>query len=254
MNTISKTLVVFITAASLAFVGFAAVNLLGGPNWEAELQLLTEYSYEKSDGPTPEWTLTHRRSGDTVTSSRILAQLVAEALKDQTRRQQEEITRMQDEIPGRQRALELAQTVNARDRQAMAGREQALATLLAETNRLANEASLAGINKYRQAMAVRAVAERRREDVFRLREQLAEIDLETYRLIEQKRRLQDLLIQYHGVNERLYKRHNQLRKQLNPAYGEVPFNQADRAEDVDNTTAFVLEETGTAPSSSRSPR
>lgn len=241
MSTISKTLVVFITAASLAFLGFAAVNLLGGPNWEAELQQLTEYSVEKSDGPIPEWTLTHRRSGEKVTSSRILAQLVAEALKDQTRRQQEEITRLNENIPKVQRSIEQATALNARDRQAMQTREVALAGLLQETNRLANEAALAGINKYRQAMAVRAVAERRREDVFRLREQLAELDVETYWLVEQKHRLQDLLIQYQGVNQRLYNRSNQLRRLLNPTYDEgVTPNRAQIGEDSAGRETAVL--------------
>lgn len=234
MNTISKTLVVFVTVASLAFLGFAAVNLLGGPNWEADLQELTEYSYEKSDGPVPEWTLTHRQSGDKVQTSRVLAELVAAALKDQTQRQQAQVGELQEAIPRLESGLAQAKALNARDRAAMQAREQVLAQRLKQIDDQVNEAALAGINTYRQAMAVRDVAERRREDVFRLEDQLAEIEVNVYQIIEQKRRLQDLLIQYRGVNERLEQRNGQLQQQLNPT--KPPYDET-RADDA---TALVL--------------
>jgi hypothetical protein len=67
MTTIAKCLVVFAVFASFAFLGFAWVSMMGGPNWDAEASALPDYSIQKSGD---KWAVTERVGGATVNVAR----------------------------------------------------------------------------------------------------------------------------------------------------------------------------------------
>ena len=54
-NEIGKVLAIFISVAGIAFLGFAAVTAVGGPNWQAQMEDpdLGNYLFERSDSVPP---------------------------------------------------------------------------------------------------------------------------------------------------------------------------------------------------------
>ena len=62
MTKFAKCLVVFAVGASFAFLGFAWVSMMGGPNWEAEAAALPGYAITKGDDG--KWKVTERATGD----------------------------------------------------------------------------------------------------------------------------------------------------------------------------------------------
>ncbi len=67
MTKFAKCLVVFAVFASFAFLGFAWVSMMGGPNWDAEASALPDYSIQKSGD---KWSVTERVGGATVSVPR----------------------------------------------------------------------------------------------------------------------------------------------------------------------------------------
>src|SRR5580704_3514322 len=89
MTTIAKCLVVFAVFASFAFLGFAWVSMMGGPNWDAEAFALPDYSIQKSGD---KWAVTERVGGATVNVARasVEASAVIAAREDLQKKKQAE--------------------------------------------------------------------------------------------------------------------------------------------------------------------
>src|SRR5256885_1700601 len=99
MTKLGKCLVVFAVGASFAFLGFAWVSLMGGPNMEAEAGALPEYTIQKEDGPDGKWTVKDRVSGRSVTvaAANVQAAALIAARRDLKKQQDDELKKLQDE-------------------------------------------------------------------------------------------------------------------------------------------------------------
>lgn len=214
MTKFSKILVVLVTFGSLAFMGAAAVTALVGPNWHAEAEKETGYVFEKKEGETPTWTVKSRLTGEELKTSRLLAETVIAARKDRISKQQERLEQLDKRIPAVEKALKEARAVQQTDTKGMQQREIQLAQQLAALNQQIDELTNLGIAKADEAQAIRVEAEKRREDVFRLRNQLDEIRSDTFRIAEQKKQLEDQLVRLNGILSRLDRRQQQLKAQL----------------------------------------
>ena len=182
MTKIGKCLVVFVVGASFAFLGFAWVSMMGGPNWDAEAAALPDYTIQKSDDGR--WTVTERVGAASVSvqpSSTVEAAAIIAARDDLQKKQQAEIDRLKKETKDFQADTAEIQKFNAADVKALAARVQELNQQLEGLNTKILNLSNDVVKRSQEAQAIRTEAAKRREDVFRLTRELREIRADNFR-------------------------------------------------------------------------
>ena len=211
MTKTSKCLVVFILAASAAFLGFVSATVVGGPNWGAESRELTGYVFQRTGDTAASWSVNSNAAGDTFSkSSLLLPETIVEARKHTNSRHQEELKQLDADIPKVRGQLEQAQQLIEVDQKAIQLRFEQLTAELQALHKQINDVSLEGIQVSQESQATNQQLERRREDVLRLINQLAEIRTELFQAIEQQERLRDEMIQIQGNIDPLKRREQQL--------------------------------------------
>jgi hypothetical protein len=214
MTKFSKVLAIFVTVASLAFLGFAAAVFVGGPNWDAERQRLSDrYVFEYSGGDSPTWTAKDRDGKKTIKTSPVLAEVVIACRDDMVKKQQAVNDELRDRAPKLSERLEQGRKAIQEDRQALEHRAQMLIAEIKEANKSIDETINKGIGETNTAIATRDEVTLRMKDAFRLQAELDQIRTEQYGIDEQKRKLQDILHRLDGVLYRLERREQQLKKQ-----------------------------------------
>lgn len=210
---ISKIMVVFVTTASIAFLGIAIGLRNLGPNWLEETQNLKDYSFTRSEGENPQWTATRRSGSQPPTTSASLANVIAKSYDAETRLNQEKVTEVSPQIQQlKDRITQLAALIEE-DGKGIKQREEQLALELQNIGKQIQALSTDGERLATQAVDIRADAERTRESGMRLNRQRIQIETDQYRLTQQKRHLLDLVYQMDGVLQRLREREQQLIKQ-----------------------------------------
>lgn len=224
LTTIGKCLAVLSAVLALAFAGFAVIATRGGPNWQAKAAELEEYQFERTEGENPQWTATFRLGGtgdggEPVGSpAQTLAQKLSDALNHKQQRQREELARLDAEMQGdpqqglpplEQRIQEARQAIET-DLKALAAYEQQLAAELQRVLDATAELSQQVVQKTQEGFAKGREASERREEIYRLRNQLEEINADIYRTQAQQDRLRDLLNRTYGSIGRLERRKQQL--------------------------------------------
>jgi len=210
VTKLSKVMVVFIAATSIAFMGFAIALSNSGPNWQTEMLNLPDYAFTQSADENPTWSARRRTEAADVGTSAILADVIGRAYAAETQLNQDLIDPLQPQIVALKENIELRQVniqtdtkgMKARVAQLYAGRE----TLQQKVKAIV----LAATAKGEQANKIRQEAERRRGSGFRLRRQKESIETETFQLTEQRRVLLDLHYQMEGLRLRLAEREQQL--------------------------------------------
>lgn len=209
---ISKIMVVFVTAASIAFLGIAVGIGKLGPNWLEETQNLPDYAFAKTTGEKPEWTSTQRtESAPLGTGS--LPSVIKKSYEDAQRRNDDKVAAVTPQIENLKQQITRLSAIIEADEKGIKIREEQLAAALAEVGTQIQNLSTEGERLATQAVEIRAVAERTRESGMRLKRQRIQIETELYRLVEQKRHLLDLVYQMDGILQRLRDREQQLIKQ-----------------------------------------
>jgi len=213
LTRISRVLTVFVTAASLAFLGLALAVNFSGPNWIQETQNLPDYAFTLAPGEIPTWSAKHRTSDQQLSSSPTLPNVIGKAYDDARQRNQEVIERVEPQIqPLESRIATVSNYVTA-DSAGIDVREAQLTDTLKAVEKQIIDISVEGERKSAQAVEVRAEAERTREFVFRLKRELQQIETDDFQLVEQKRLLLDLLYQMKGLERRLKEREQHLIEQ-----------------------------------------
>lgn len=210
---ISKIMVVFVTTASVAFLGIALGLRNLGPNWLEETQNMKDYSFNRSEGENPQWTAARRGGSQPPATSPSLANVIAKSYDTETRLNGEIVTEISpqiDQLKGR--IAEIAALIEA-DEKGIKQREEQLAQALKDLGKQIQDLSTDGERLATQAVEIRADAERTRESGMRLSRQRIQIETDQYRLTQQKRHLLDLVYQMDGVLQRLREREQQLIKQ-----------------------------------------
>ncbi|WP_437201462.1 hypothetical protein [Planctomicrobium sp. SH664] len=216
MTRYSKILAIFIAAASLAFVGFAIATTFGGPNWTAITQSseFNGYRFTRTDGPEIVWTATRAGDEKAIGSSRRLPEVISKVLDDIAQQQQAEIQQLQPREEALTTRIELLGKAIASDKLALdryeAEQRERLSTLRAQETALAAQVmtSTAETQKLQNIIAAR------REDIFRLRQQAAELKTDEFRLTEIQQQLDSLLIQTQGNADRAELRNQLLKQQV----------------------------------------
>lgn len=236
MTTVSKSLVVFTIAASLAFMGFAAATRQGGPNYQAQLNdpILKDYVFESAtDANTGQTTYSVKKrrpdqpgEGGQMTQQvlasnvPVLADAIIKARTNLRAAQQAERQELTGEIegfeeggrrvPGLRQRIERARAEIAQDIEAMTRREAQLVDELQRLQEVIGRLTEAAQNETNTALQLRTLATRRREDVFRLTSQLKELQTDKYAAEAQREKLDDLLTRVQSQVDRLQRRNEQL--------------------------------------------
>ncbi|MDA1164092.1 MAG: hypothetical protein O3B13_13380 [Planctomycetota bacterium] len=207
---ISKILVVFVTTASIAFLGIAVGIRNMGPNWQAETQNLPEYGFTQTAGENPQWTSTYRKEAQPHATSGSFADVIAKSYVKEMQRNDEKVAAIAPQIAQLNKEnARLAGLIEA-DQQGIIKREEQLVQALKDVGQLIQNVSDEGQVLAIQAVETRADAEQTRESGMRLSRQRIQIETEQYRLTQQKRHLLDLVYQMDGILQRLRERQQQL--------------------------------------------
>jgi len=229
MTALGKIMAVFTAATSLVFLGFVWVNSVGGPNWRSEsLSLDDNYVFQAAEGPNAGYSARSVGTGTQFNrSAATLPELVLAARKDLSQKQQEEITALDEELQELNLQLTDAEQFIQADLSALDQRSEELSTELQALDDQLRELTSQAIQKSQEAYDKRARSERLRNDITRLKTQLAEIRIDHVRGIEQRDRLTDLLIRYKAQAETLKRRHQQLQAATDDTvYDPAPIDNA----------------------------
>lgn len=215
---IGKILAVFVTVASIAFMGFAFAVRFGGPDWMkfTRSQEFQGYKIVKRDGESPVWAATQSRDESQVASNPVLPSVIAKVMDDIEQERQQEISALNEREPKLKEKAELLRRTREADQPALeayvAGLRAALEAARNESNDLANKVLAATAEAQKLENQVSA----RREDVFRLEAEVNEIRADHVRLTQIRSQLEDLLKQVEGDLERAKDRSQELDAKLNP--------------------------------------
>jgi len=210
LTKLSRILVVFTTAVSIAFMGTVLAIRGSGPNWIVESQNLPDYAFSQSTGENPQWSGQHRKEAQPVATSAVLPDVIAKAYDDAQRRNKEQIKAILPQIPPVEQRTAATKSLLESDQKGLEVRVTMVEQLIADINKQINDVAVDGDRKAGQAVEIRAEAEELRGAVARLKRQLQQVHADHYQLREQRRRLLDLLHQTRGLHLRLQERHEQL--------------------------------------------
>ncbi|QDT38499.1 hypothetical protein [Stratiformator vulcanicus] len=220
MTAFGKILVVFTTLMSLFFLGLIVVTAYGGRNWQAEADKMDDYTFANTGGENPQWTITHRVTGQTLQSSPALPGAITAALRDRQSRLQDQLATLDSRVNSLTMQFDTATQAANIDESGLQARVDALQATMAQLN---SEAALfveQQKTKGAEADRIRRIAEQRRSDVARLENVLAEIRAERFRITEQTRRLEDRQVRLRGNLTRAEARKEQLEKKLRAGYAD----------------------------------
>lgn len=211
MNEFGKICVVFVTAASLAFVAFTGAMRSGGRNWQAEAdELGPDYILTITPGDKTSYSITHRPKNKAIPQSPLLSEVVVKAREMQVAEAEAEIKKWNDltqEIKPKTEAILAAITADEQGltvrQNAMTKQLEAVNQEIARINTQINDAAL-------EAQKIRSEGQERREEVYRLRNQLELLRNDLFVAQVQRQNLEEEEIRLREILQRLERRQQQL--------------------------------------------
>jgi hypothetical protein len=217
MTRLGKILVILIAFVSLAFAGFSIVVYYAGPNWQEMAGQIEGYTFTYTPGENPTWSAVKARGAVNIATDKNLAKVIDAVLADRLKDVNAEVADYTGRIPPLTAELAATSAANTADEPAL------LAYIKAEQDRLmALNTDLAKLEaavlaQTSAAQQIENIASSRREDVFCLGGQLAEIRADKYRLGVILRDLAEELEHVNGNVERATERQNKLHADLDAA-------------------------------------
>ena len=224
MGNISRTLVVVTTVLSVAFLGFAGVTTLGGPNWGTVAKSLSPgeeksagYVFERSAGENPQWTVTSS-SEEQIKTSAVLPDVIVAALDHKYAGLKAELDALTDELPQLETRKTNLETAIEKDEQALQAavteRQEFLQQLRAQYISLSQQV----VQKVEEGQQVEDVVAARRDDVIRLQHQLEVLKADDARLAQIEQQMLDLIRQIDADLAKARQRQQQLKSRLGSPY------------------------------------
>ena len=222
MNTIGKILVVFVTASSLGFLAFVVALRNGGPDWQGEMRsedLQKEIVFTTEPGETVTYSAKHRRT-DTPAAEKtpIMAEVV---LKSRKRLEDEANKKLQALTPQVQPLIDFLAIQKKLIPEDDAGvhvrikkLDERSQQLTADLKAVGSQFSVTTI----QTQDVMRVAHERREEGYRLSNQLELLRNDQFSAAQQQKVLEDELVRLEENRRRLERRQNLLKLQLGDGY------------------------------------
>jgi septal ring factor EnvC (AmiA/AmiB activator) len=220
MGNLSRTLVVATTVLSVAFLGFAGVTTLGGPNWETMAKSLNPgpdksggYVFSRSAGDNPQWTATSADEQQVKTSA-VLPDVIVAALDHKFSGLKSELDALTDELPQLETRKANLEAAIEKDttalQEAVTQHMDYLKDLRAQYVTLSQQV----VQKVEEGRQTEYVVEARREDVVRLQHQLAVLNADDARLEQIEQQMLDLIRQIDADLAKARQRQQQLKSRL----------------------------------------
>jgi hypothetical protein len=210
-TTIGKALAVATAVASLAFLGFAGVSTFGGPNWEGRARSIEGYTFSRTEGENPQWTVKKHVGDVSVPANKNLAPLIAQVYDDKKKDADEELAKLTAREPLVKAEIEALGKSTVADLAAMDARaadyRKYLDQLRKDVEALAAQVDMKAADTQKLEQRIEA----RREDVLRLSAQLEELRADGFRIGRIQQQLKDLIQQLDGSLERARRREAQLK-------------------------------------------
>ena len=213
VSAIPKIAAVFLTIASVAFMGMSMAAFYGRPDPIAEITspALSNYEFETPVSADGSWSVTPKLGENTTAATHETAYAaVLDAHQKETARLSSETTEMNDLTVRLRSRLNEIRAEQQEDLAAMDRRVEQLKQQVAE----ADAAQALQSERFQKlsvdARAVRDETSRRREDVIRLQNELEELRTDRFRLEELRRVLTDRLLRLGLENQALDRRLRQL--------------------------------------------
>lgn len=210
ITKLSKVLVVFVTFASVAFVGFALAITNSGPNWVTASQALPDYEFTYTGGEKPSWAVKPRSGGDQTKSARAHPDVIGWAYDDAKKKLEEEIGKVSPQIKPLEDQIQATSQMIEQDLYGLTAKREQLSKQLDDIHKQIASITQETTRANEETLKIRGQAEQRRSDVYRLIRNYQAIEADQYQLVQQKRRLLDMLYQMQGLRNRLEERADDL--------------------------------------------
>lgn len=216
LTRISKVLAVFLAVGSLAFVGFAIATTFGEPDPAVLLRdpVFEGYSVALQPGGAGVWEARRAADGSTVASSKNVYDVMVKVLDDANKRNNDIVTARKATQEALEGKLATLQSAIAQDEQALVDFETKQRDLLEKVREEEKRTISQVITATAEAQKLENAVAKRREDVFRLRQEMSELDVDLYRLQEIERDLENVKVQVQGDLQRATDRNQQLKDRL----------------------------------------
>lgn len=208
-NTFNKVLAVFLSVASIVFLGFTIAYTSGGTNWQSEMLApdLDEYNFQISQGENPQWSVTGVGGKNVATvPANKLSDAIVRTRKDLESRQRAQLTEINAAIPNVEKRVQDLQVWEKADREALQRRETEAQQYLSQLNQFVLATSDRLTKKIQDTAKARTQAANRRKDVYRLQNEIEVTRTDRARLVELRRTLADELLRLQLTNESLRQR------------------------------------------------
>lgn len=212
MTRISKILAVFLAVGSLAFAGFAIATTFGGPDWQALLDdpMFNGYKIARTGGEKPLWEATRASDEEKIGSSRRLPEVIVKVMDDILKRQSERTQQLGAEEQALRSRIQLLELSLAADIEALKAFDQAQRQRIADLRKQGDDVAARAISATADAQKLENIIATRREDILRLRQQVEELQTDSFRLEQIRKQLANELIQMQGLVNRAQARQRQL--------------------------------------------
>jgi len=205
MTKFSKVLVVFIAAASIAFMAFAGAIGFAGPNWnsEADSSDLADYAFTATEGEKTTYAVSylHGPGGEpeqVKSGTPVLAEAIIAARQHMLQQHNDKIGRIDNVLQPLQDKIKETRQLTAVDQVALQKFDQALTARVQQLQTQVEDISKQFVSLSIETQQNRIAATQRREDVFRLTNQLEILRAEVFRIQEQQTLLRDALYRLEG--------------------------------------------------------
>jgi hypothetical protein len=221
MTKFSKIMAVFVTFASIAFMGFAVASFQGGPNWAAERDKLTDFSFERPSKDSP-WSVKSRVNDEQAGSGKTLPEAIVAAQKKKIADQQAALQKLDQDKARAAERLKQTKDLIELDKVALQKRADVLEKERRDlTDKIvAAQAKAVAITK--DAQAKYETGKLRRGEYLLMKNQFEELKAQRAAAEREVASLTDQLIQAQGVLERAKLRNELLRSDGAHPYEDEP--------------------------------
>jgi len=218
MNSLGKVLVVFVTASSLAFAAFALSLVSGGPNWKGEsesTELTNDFVFTMTPGEKPTYTVKARRTDAPVQAGTpLLAEAVVKARQQQLKDATTQKGELDQKIGQIKPIIAQIQALIPPDAAGAQARFDAYEKQLAQLDAAIQTSTTEFTTKSGEIKQNRDAAADRRDEAFRLRNQLELLRNDLFAAKQQRNALENELVRAEENLKRLERRTTQLKQQV----------------------------------------
>ncbi|MCA8986454.1 MAG: hypothetical protein KDA78_02355 [Planctomycetaceae bacterium] len=215
ISNLGRVMAVLTAMASAAFMTFAVARYSTIPDWAAEARTLDGFVVSRTEGETPSWTASTRRTQESVGTSTNMADVLEKMYQRAKTDVDQQVQDLQARVPDLQQKLAAAQSSVEEDDKAVDTKVEAMIARLNEMNQEVDRLTEDIEREKASAQTIQEERERRRGDVFRLREQVGEINADQFRAARLQEQLTDMIRRAEGHVVKLQARNQELRESVN---------------------------------------